>query len=235
MDSEHEKQSVSRQVFTKIEQLLKSGAVQPGELLPSERELAAQFGVGRPAVREALKALEMMGVIEIIHGKGARVLTPDLDAIMKPLIASIVLTQSNVLNLIEVREVVEPQCAAIAATRATAEQLQKLHESLRQMERAAEIPGEFAAADYHFHNLVAQATNNPLLIRIYETITALLWDLQQKTAAIPDHQKTLRYHESIYQCIYRRDAPEALSVMKQHIHDTRTRFMNYQTGQAQPQ
>ncbi|HEX7714872.1 MAG TPA: FadR/GntR family transcriptional regulator [Bacillota bacterium] len=216
-----------QEVVARLEALIKTGQVGFGEYLPPERELAGRFGVGRPAVREALKALEILGMVVIEHGKGARVTTPSLESWFQAIGTSLVLSPADFLHLMEARETLEPQLAFIAASRATAEQLQELGSSLTVMNRALEKVTEFAAADYRFHGLIAQATNNPVLIKIYEAIAGLLWLLQQETAVVPDRQKSYTYHEAIYRAVFERNPMVAREEMELHLKDTRERFLDF--------
>ena len=223
------KKSVSGQVFTQISAILKNGQIKPGEFLPSERELAIALEAGRPSVREALKKLEFMGVIEITHGKGAKVVLPTFESVVPSLISSVILTQSNALNMIEVREIIEPKSAFIAATRATAAQLQRIFEALTVMNQFVDNPNRFADADYQFHSLIVQAADNPVLSRFYDTVASMLRTLLLQTAEIPDRRKSFAIHQSIYKAIYNRLPEEAFKIMEFHIVDTRRRFVDYQT------
>lgn len=223
--------SVSKRVFLAIEQMLLSGKVKPGQFLPPERELAVLLQVGRPVVRESLKALEMIGVIEIAHGKGARVLAPSIDKVISPLMTSVILTQSNILNLIDVRLTIEPKCAYLSASQASAEEYQQFYNFILMMENALDQPSDFAAADYQFHKAIVQSTNNPILIQIYEMVAGLLWELQQRTAEIPNRKETLEVHKAIYEAIFNHHPDKAFKLLESHIEDTRKRFMHYQVTQ----
>ncbi|MGE5582357.1 MAG: FadR/GntR family transcriptional regulator [Bacillota bacterium] len=226
MVKENSRQSVSSQVLTEIQNMLKSGKIKPGDFLPSERELAASLNVGRPAVREALKALEIIGVVNIMHGKGIQVITPSVESVIQSLLAPVTITPADLFNILEVREIIDPKCAYIAAMRATADQLQALAELLVKMRNSVTNPAEFADADYEFHFKVAEFANNPMLKRVFEAVAGLLHLQHYRTAEIPGHQETIEFHTAVYRAIAEHNPEEAEKQMAAHIQDTRRRLSN---------
>jgi DNA-binding FadR family transcriptional regulator len=227
MDGEIAKKSASKQVLEAIENMIRNGDILPGQLLPPERELASRLNVGRPAVREALKALEIIGVAEITQGKGTKINLPSVDNVFQPLVSSAYITQSDLINFTEARSALEPKCAYIAATRAKADQLQKLSESLVVMRNSLKDPDSYNAADLLFHKTVVQATNNPVLVKIYESLAGFVWQLYQETKRLPDLEAGVAFHEAMYKAIYNHNAGEAELQMQLHIEDTRKKFMEF--------
>jgi GntR family transcriptional regulator, transcriptional repressor for pyruvate dehydrogenase complex len=226
MDKENSRLSVSGQVLNQIQMMLKSGKFHPGDFLPSERELATSLNVGRPAVREALKALEVIGVVNIMHGRGIQVVIPSVESVIQSLLAPVTITPADLFNILEVREIIDPKCAYIAAMRATADQLQALAELLFRMNDSVNNFSEFADADYEFHFKVAEYTNNPMLKRIFEAVAALFHLQHYRTAEIPGHKETIEFHTAVYRAIYDHNPQEAEKQMAAHIQDTRRRLSN---------
>jgi GntR family transcriptional repressor for pyruvate dehydrogenase complex len=227
MDTEMPKKSVSKQVLEAIENMIRNGEILQGQYLPPERELAARLNVGRPAVREALKALEIIGVAEITQGKGTKINVPSVDNVFQPLVSSAYITQSDLINFTEARAVLEPKCAYIAATRAKADQLQILFNSLTKMRNSLNDPETYNAGDLLFHKTIVQATNNPVLVKIYEALARFVWQLYQETKKLPDLTVGVGFHEELYKAIYNRNAVEAERQMQLHIENTREKFMEF--------
>jgi GntR family transcriptional repressor for pyruvate dehydrogenase complex len=227
MDTKMPKKSVSKQVLEAIENIIRNGEILPGQYLPPERELAARLKVGRPAIREALKALEIIGVAEITQGKGTKIKIPSVDNVFQPLVSSAYITHSDLINFTEARAVLEPKCAYIAATRAKADQLQKLFKSLVKMRNSLNDPEAYNESDLQFHKTIVQATNNPVLVKIYETLAGFVWQLSQETKRLPDLTVGVGFHETLYKAIYNRNAVEAERQMQLHIEDTREKFMEF--------
>ncbi len=226
MDPKSSKKNVSKQVLEAIENMIRNGDVLPGQILPSERDLASELGVGRPAIREALKALEIIGVLEITQGRGAKIKLPSVDTVFQPLLSSICINQSDLINFTEARIIIEPKCAYIAANRAKADQLQKMFESLVLMRNSLDDPESFNEGDLMFHKIIVRATDNPILIKIYETMAVFVWQLYQETKNL-ELKTGLMFHEELYKAIYERNAGEAERQMQLHIEDTRKRYMEF--------
>src|ERR1700694_3167474 len=120
------------QVAEQIQRLIASGAPQTGDLVPPERELAAQFGVGRSSLRDAIRTLEVMGIVESHHGAGTVIRELNTDALVVPLSSVLVRRREMVAELLDVRRMLEPGLAARAARNATAQEIAQLEAILRQ-------------------------------------------------------------------------------------------------------
>jgi GntR family transcriptional repressor for pyruvate dehydrogenase complex len=227
MGKEISKKTVSKQVLEAIENMIRTGEILPGQYLPPERELAVRLNVGRPAIREALKALEIIGVAEITQGRGTKINLPSVDNVFQPLVSSVYITQSDLINFTEARAVLEPKCAYIAATRAKADQLQQLYKSLSKMRNSLNDPDAYNESDLLFHKTIVQATNNPVLVKTYETLAGFVWQLYEETKRLPDLETGVEFHEALYKAIYNRNAAEAERQMQLHIEDTREKFMEF--------
>lgn len=163
-----------RRVLAYLRDLLISGALKTGDRLPSERELALRLDVSRPAVREGLRALEMIGVLETRHGRASTVRVPD--AVVLGEFFSLALAQQPAAldDILEVRIALERQAVRLACSRANEEDRKELIAALQQIERTIDDDSRGGAADFAFHTRIVAAAHSPSLATIYETITHLL-------------------------------------------------------------
>src|SRR5712692_3448962 len=162
------------QIVQQVEESIHKGALKPGNQLPPERELAHQFGVSRTAVREAVKALREKGLVEAYPGRGTFVTNGTSHAIRQSLDRMIRITQPDGnIPLIEVREILEPEIAARAAARANEKDVAALREAFAAMDHASDNAEAFIEADLDFHLALAEASGNPLIPAIIDSIVAL--------------------------------------------------------------
>ena len=163
------------QIVQQIEQRIVAGELKVGDQLPSERELADQFAVSRTAVREAIKALREKGLVEIYMGRGTFIAngTSDLVRHTFNLLMKFDSTR-GFMNMVEVREIIEPEIAALAATRITDEYIATMQEAMDKMEAAMGNVEEFVEADLDFHLALAEATQNPIIPALLDPIINLL-------------------------------------------------------------
>ncbi len=211
-------------VFAQLAALLASDAFAPGDRLPSERELAEQLQVSRPSVREALKALRMLGQVEVrgrsTYVKGPRPAPPvDGPHLILPL------AEVELLEIHEFREAIESQVAALAAERATAhdaEELERVFATMQQ-EFARDVEA-FFAAERQFHRTLAQAAANRLLLAAHAQIHEhalqqphLLPAALHGAAAAGALEHTLEAHRKILEAVRQRDGPKARRLMREHL------------------
>ena len=205
------RRKASHQVADALCSMLRSGSYRVGDRLPSEHELGSELGVSRPTVREAVRELSSLGVLEIRHGRGTfvRSLRPDL-----LLRSDSLLGQSNDRireELLEVRGIVEPEAAALAATRATDEEIDRLR---YDVDRLAEAIGYGIAPpeDLGFHLDLVRATHNAALWRVSGAIISFYqWD-----GNLPTEQDVID-HRAIYEAVHDRDVDGARQAMRDHL------------------
>jgi len=188
-----------------------------GEALPSERELAELYAVGRSSVREALRMLESRGVIES-HGSGAFVVAPWRNPFVEPL--SLVVAGEDVdhRQLFEVRRMLEAEAAALAAARRSRDDVELLREATDEMERSLASSEEFVAADIRFHLALAEATGNRLLLHLMQAIRERLIEMFGTVYRFPGGpQRSIAQHREITQAVVRGDAERARTLMTEHI------------------
>ncbi len=165
------------QIVGQIEQRIEKGELKVGDQLPSERELAEQFAVSRTAVREAVKALHEKGLVEILAGRGTFITNGATDKIRNSLGLLMKFGATNgAANLVEVRGILEPEIAAIAATRITDEYITAMQDAVNIMEAATASNNSdaFVEADLDFHLALAEATQNPIIPALMDSVIDLL-------------------------------------------------------------
>jgi GntR family transcriptional repressor for pyruvate dehydrogenase complex len=208
------------QAIEGVRQLIASGEFRPGDKLPKENDLAARLGVSRGSLREAVSALELVGVLQARQGDGTYLTSLDPSRLME--VISLVVDFSHddsILQLLEVRRLIEPVSASLAAARATPEQLDEVLAALDAMRRAR-APEAFVEADQAFHAAIAQATGNPALAALLDnlagpTIRARVWRAITEQRATED---TIAEHERIYEALAARDPELARAAGAMHIH-----------------
>lgn len=211
------------QIIAQIEERILRGELQPGDKLPAERELADQFGVSRTAIREAMKALTQRGLVEIYPGRGTFV-THSASAAMRHSIDLLVKIghEDGVTDLIEVREILEPEIAALAATRATDEHIVIMQEAIDAMDGAMDDPDTYIEADLDFHLALAQGADNVLIPVLIDTLVELLREHRKQAANVEGALvKGQPHHKKILQSIENRDPDSARASMRDHLEQIR--------------
>lgn len=206
------------QIVQHVEQEILSGALVPGERLPAERDLAAQFGVSRASIREALSALQSRGLIESRQGGGTVVrVTPDTSLSM-PLADQFARSGVAIRNPLEVRAIFEPQTAALAAERATPAELATMRDLVRAQEVTVAAGRLGIDEDTAFHFAIAQASHNELIMTIVSHINEALretreWSMRAESGTAC----SITYHRRILSAIEARDASAAQAAMAEHL------------------
>ena len=214
-----QKKRVSDLIVEQIDEMIVSKKLNPGQILSSERELVNELQVSRASLREALRILESMGVIEIKPGRGIFVadVTTSLFAPFEVWLES---HRESLIEQFEVRLVIEPDAAYFAAKRASHELILEMKKSLEHFIHCKNDNNTIGMIEYdsEFHNLIAQATNNHTLSVLMETITNSLLCGWKATLHIPSRvEKTVREHSEILHAIENRLAEKASQMMKSHL------------------
>jgi DNA-binding FadR family transcriptional regulator len=216
------RRKLGREVLDRLLARVRSGEWQPGTELPSERELMAAFGVGRPAIREALQALERMGVIAIAHGARARVqeLTPN--SILRQVgdAARVVLesSSSTLEHLKQARLMFEVSMVRIAAESATDADVERLRLALETHRAAIRDLPRFLTRDMEFHRTIAEITRNPILVAISQSVFEWLERYHVELVRAHGAEKlTLAEHARIFRAIQARDPEGAARAMTAHL------------------
>jgi GntR family transcriptional regulator, transcriptional repressor for pyruvate dehydrogenase complex len=211
---------VSRQVVEQFQREVRTGRLRPGDKLPTERDMATQFGVGRNSVREALRELDMLGLVVSRHGEGTFVGDPTAEDLMAPFRAVIELSSTADESVMEFRRVFEPSIASLAATNITEDSAASLHAALVDFEsQVASQSAGVERADADFHLMIGHATRNSTVIGVHTALYALLKDFRSKLAR-SSYQPTdhaVRGHRLVYEAIIAGDADRAARAMTDHL------------------
>ncbi|MFJ7467701.1 FadR/GntR family transcriptional regulator [Peribacillus frigoritolerans] len=214
---------IYEEVSDELYEMIRSGSLKPGEQLDSIQQLAENFQVGRPAIREALSALSSMGLIEIKQGEGTFVKTFDPAIMNHPLSAALLMDQDNIKHLLEVRKILESGTAEVAAKKRTEENLIELKDMLFNMEKVSDDEELSDKADISFHVAVANASQNELLITLMNHVSELMTEKMRdiRRVALYSEEMTLKQlyqqHVRIYDAIVAQDEDEARSAMLFHL------------------
>lgn len=217
-------------LVARIEQNIASGVWGAGHKLPTERELEDEFGVARNTVRKGLKKLEAAGKIVRHVGRGSFVAEPA--ARSEPGLNLLErVTGASPTEVMEVRLLLEPWAASIAATRATVADLAAMRDCLTKAEAAADVP-EFETWDGKLHEVIIAAAKNDLLACLYEAINTARhqpeW-MKLKLRTVTDERRRVYHgqHRAIADALYERDAAKASDLMREHLLAVRMSLLGF--------
>lgn len=224
---------VYEQVIEQIQSMIASGDLKKGDKLPSERQLAEQLGVSRTSVREALRALQIIGLIEVRQGDG-NFITESFDhCLFEPLSVLFMLQESRPQEIVDLRRVIEVETATLAAQRITEEEIKELGELINQLKVLSEAQDEknSVKVDKEFHYKIAQASKNYLLLNFLNVISALMDNfIEDARGMILMNQQNkgllVEQHENIYKALARRDPKAAAEAMGIHINLIIQEYLN---------
>jgi GntR family transcriptional regulator, transcriptional repressor for pyruvate dehydrogenase complex len=220
-----ERTALPEQIVERILEMIKQGELKAGDRLPAERDLAVKMNVGRPAIREALRALSMMNVIEIRQGAGAYVTALETAQLIRHLDFVFALDVSAILDLFAARKVVEVGIIELAAQHITDEEIAEVEENLRKSMAALPDPEEFLKVDLELHALIARIARNPILTRFMESIHQLSWASRRRTGRMPGVQEqSLADHTRIVEALKTRSPEKAREAMLAHLENVESRM-----------
>jgi GntR family transcriptional repressor for pyruvate dehydrogenase complex len=206
------------QIAGRVLSLISERRLKPGERLPPERELAGTMGVSRSSLREALRALSMLGVTDMRHGDGTYVTALEPAGLLRPLGLVLSLSDAGFEDLFEARKLVEPRLAGLAAERATAEDLAALSRCAEASEAAVDDDDAFMRNDLELHGLISQAARNALLARLVDSIGELAIASRIATTSVPGlKEQSVLDHRAIVDAIGTRDPEAAAAAMLTHL------------------
>lgn len=224
------RRKLSDEVFDRLERMITSGELKPGDDMPSERVLMERFGVGRPAIREAMQSLANMGLVAISHGERAKVLELTAQSIFRQVdaTAKIMLSRSSdsLEYLKNARIFFERGMAREAAAKATERDVEELREILERQRRSLGKAEEFIAADMQFHTRIAQISGNPIFVAVSEAMLAWLKEYHTDMLIWTGKEKfTLVEHEKIIDRLAAADADGAEVAMLGHLERSSALYM----------
>jgi GntR family transcriptional repressor for pyruvate dehydrogenase complex len=216
--------SLSDGIVDQIIELISRGVLKPGERMPSEKQLCQQFAVGRTSVREALRSLSVMGILESHAGDGTFVSEDNSRYLEKTLQWSLLLDRKVVEDLIETRLTLESETSFLAAERARPEDLQEILAAIEGMERSANQPDRYLDFDLRFHLAIARASQNSILFQLLSMIRGYLQTWIKETLSAPPADdselratKSIAEHRSVLSALEKRNAESARQAMREHI------------------
>lgn len=221
--------SLALAVIERIEQRIQSGALKPGDKLPSEAEIVREHGVSRTVVREAISKLQASGRVDTQHGVGTFVREPQ-ESHRMGLSTVDVATTMDVLAMMELRVSLETESAGLAAQRRSAEHLAQMRQALDEFEAQIDQGGDTVSPDVRFHLLVAQATGNRYFLDVMRNLSSALHPRARSNTAQLAPSELVKYlhrvnqeHEQIYEGILRQDIEAARAAMRLHLSNGRER------------
>ncbi|HTJ93561.1 MAG TPA: FCD domain-containing protein [Pararobbsia sp.] len=233
------RQRLFDQVAQHLEAMILSGEVGVGDAMPSERELMDRFGVGRPAVREALLWLNKKGLISVSAGERARVVEPDPMELLEHLSGAALLfaaTPRGMQQFQQTRLFVEVALAREACRWSSEDDLKALERLLRDNEATGNDKDAFAATDDAFHFGVASLSHNALINALYRSVLSVLQDQRHTSLQHGDAlDAAIRCHRRIYEAIAARDADRAEAEMRHHLTDVETYYWDVRRRQTPKQ
>jgi GntR family galactonate operon transcriptional repressor len=226
--------SLSTQVARELGRRIVAGQLREGELIEDENRLCDRFGISKSVVREAVKLLVGKGLLEVRRGSGTRVRRRAswnlLDDDVLAWHQGVEPRPDFLRQLMDVRQVFEPNSAAWAATTASDEQIAEIRDAQERMEAAPTVQ-DFVVADALFHRAILRAANNEVLMAMEGVIfSALLTSIRLTNADPRDNENSAPLHRKVLNAIEERDAEAASAAMKEHLTDTRTRLDGVLSG-----
>ncbi|WP_433086965.1 FadR/GntR family transcriptional regulator [Dactylosporangium sp. CA-052675] len=202
--------SAAAEAVRLIQEMIVDGRLVPGQRLPAERELSEMLRISRPTLRETIRSLVSLNILESRHGSGTYVAALDTAALLEPLEFVMSLSGRTLDELFEARLLIEPALAALAASRADAGQVAAMRAALAEPDRVS--------ADMALHRLIAEAAGNALLATMLQTLSALGRASRAVTATRPGVlRRTAAEHAAIVEAIDRRDPDAARAAMAEHL------------------
>ena len=212
------KTRVAEEVADRIRTLILDGTFPQGQPLPSERVLTEQFGVSRGSIRDALRMLETIGLIETQHGRGTFPRELTVDRLVAPLASMMTFQHDLQDELLDVRRMFEPAVARVAAARATNEDFTDLQRIIEAQQRKLKKGQSAIVEDTEFHAALARSTRNRVVVSLMATLNDLLVESRKLTLKQKGRPaKSIEGHEAVVAALRRRDAEGAASAMYTHI------------------
>jgi GntR family transcriptional regulator, transcriptional repressor for pyruvate dehydrogenase complex len=192
--------------------------LQPGDALPPERELVRMFKVSRSSVRDAIRKLELLGLVEPRQGAGTVVREPSTDLLSTPLTSVLLQKRQGISDLLDFRRMLEPPLARSAALHASPEQIAEMEQILDRQESKVAAGQIAIEEDSRFHYCIALATRNSVAVKVVDVLMDLLRKTRERSLQTEGRQqKSLAGHRRILAALKRRDALAAEAAMRRHL------------------
>lgn len=218
------KRALPEQIVRQLVGLVKSGQLKPGDRLPAERALAEELGVGRPTLREALRALQLLGILDIRHGGGVFVAELQPDTLLGPLHLFLSLDHHNLGTILEARKVIEGALLAFVAKTIDDRVIKKLQANLDRLEQVVNESrrGKVDAARFNklaqeFRAVIESAVTNPILVRAVKSLDLLSAATRDRLARSGSLERLLENHRRIVEALINHDRYAAQTALEAHI------------------
>jgi len=211
---------ISDQIIDGLLLSIRKGDLKVGDRLPSEAELTEQLGVGRSSLREALRALSLVGIINVRHGKGAYVNAHPESLALYSLEWKDIKKQQKVQEIIEARMHLEQAIVQLVIEKANEEDFRELRDKLKHMQSLKDEREAYIQADLAFHFALAKASHNSIMLSFYYNIRSIMRTWMERTMPQiyrQDRTVTEQQHSDLLKAIEARDLPKAQEVIRQHI------------------
>src|SRR5579863_1292888 len=228
-----ERNSVADQVAKKILDLVRTGNLKPGDQLPPERDLAQMLQVSRPSLREAMRGLQILGVVKSRQGGGAYISSLDAADLLGPLQFLITLNAQNVHALYEARVLIDGGIGRMAAMRLSTADINRLQAIVGVQRGLLADPIGFRVSDLEFHRTIMESTDNPFLVRVSHSLYVLGMEYRRVASEIPGVlRQSLADHEEIVEAFARRDPDAAEKAMVTHMRNVHRSTVDAMGGSA---
>lgn len=212
---------VYEQIVNQIKDMITKGILKKGDKLPSERELVDELGVSRASIREALKTLQMMGLVECRQGEGNYITKDNEISFLQPLTSMVILQQSNQEEILEFRKIIEVENAFLATKRMDESEIQELKDIILDMEKVTDENLD-AMLDKQFHYKIAQGSKNYLVTNVLNSISMLMdmsiKEIREEILKEKENKlKLLNQHKEILKALEQKDPEGASKAMKKHF------------------
>lgn len=213
-------ESLYHQVIDNIRKLVLEGKLKSGEKLPSERDLAEMYGVSRVPVREALKTLEFLGIVQSVRGDGVYIQNIQAKDLLENVEFAVQDNENELLSeLFEARSAVEVKAAQLAALRRTDQELEEMLEAVLDMERDLLLKRDPSMSSYKFHLAIVKASHNRVLYRIHDNLSDMLKLSRKKSLGVKGHSEiALDFHKQLLKKIRDKNAEAAGNLMADHLY-----------------
>ncbi|MCW2308494.1 FadR/GntR family transcriptional regulator [Rhodobium gokarnense] len=233
--------SGAAKVIAYVREKLISGEFKPGDRLPGERDLCARLGISRPLLREGLRALSVLGLVDVRQGRGTTIGRADISALGDALVFCLAQEPNVVDDVLQVRTAIECQAIRLACTTASDADLAEINGKLATLVESLQDPERGGIADHAFHLAIVKASRSPSLITMYRAIEPLLMrsHVERRRLVIPDQEVTLHLvesHREVFVAIVNGDPDDAERKMREHFQISarlhRARFLRMVRGDA---
>ncbi|HYS80574.1 MAG TPA: FadR/GntR family transcriptional regulator [Anaeromyxobacteraceae bacterium] len=226
MDAEHltftavRKKRLFEDLARQIQKLIVDGVLKPGDRLPPERQLAELFGVSRNSVRDAIRVLELTGMVIARQGEGNVVADVSTDTLVAPIAMLLLRKRTLVAELLDVRKMLEPALAARAAVHASTDQIARLESILQRQHDKAARGQPAVEEDSEFHYTIALAAKNSVVLKLLDVLMDLLRETRARSLQVDGRrERSLAGHRRVLEAIKRRDPAAAERAVRQHLEE----------------